>query len=899
MNITKLALEKSRVTLVAVLIIIIGGIFSYLGLPRDEDPGFIIRVATVITNFPGASPERVEELVTDKIENVVQEMPELDYVASNSKTGISIIYVAIRDEYTDMQPIWDKLRRKVDKVQSELPEEAYESVVNDEFGDVYGTIVTLTGEGFSYAELKDIADDVRDEILNISNVSKVEIYGDQEEQIFIDYSNSKLSEFGLSPQQLKQMLEARNIIIPGGEVRFDQERLILEPSGNFESIEDINKTIIEQPDTNEIVYLGDVVDIYRGYVDPPAEMIHYNGKKGLALAISMKENGNIIDMGSEVNKLITRVEKLYPLGIDFDVVVFQPEIVDKKVNEFINNLFQSVIAVVFVMMISMGLRTGVLVASLIPISMLMALMIMRYLGIGLDQMSLSSLIIALGMLVDNAIVMSESIMVHLKDGKKAIDAAVLSSKELLVPLLTSTLTTACAFLPIYLAESATGEYTAPIFKVVTITLLCSWILSLTMIPLFCAKFMKIKSEIKSSYDNRYYDIYRKFLITVLKNPYKTVIVTVVVFILAMNGFKYIPNQFFPSSDRTMFTIETTLPSGTAIEKTSEVVSEIENYLKKEYQTNDKRKEGIIDWVSFIGEGSPRFVLSYNPETSSPEFGMFILNTTSNQIIEGIAEKIRLFCFENYPDLIAEVEPLSSGPSYEAPIEVRISGKNQDVLFSIVDEVKEKLETIKGVRNIRDNWGNRTKKLLVSIDSARAHRAGITNQDIALSLKAALSGYETTDFREGDKTIPIVLRTSQKHRDDLGKLESINVYSQSSGQSVPLKQVANITPVWNPPKILRRGGLKTVTVQASLETDMTATEVNNQITPWLKEKSNNWGIGYKWELGGENEKSSSANQSIIDKIPIALLAIVLILIIQFNSIRKTTIILLTIPLGLIG
>lgn len=901
MNLTRAAIEKNRITVVALLLVLLGGLWTFFNLPRDYDPGFIIRIARVVTYFPGAGPERVEQLVTDKLEKVIQEIPEIDFIESESKTGVSIIMVNILPEYTEMRPIWDDLRRKVAKATPDLPEGIIGPLVNDEFGDVFGIVVAITGEGYSYAELKDVADNVRDEFLRLEDVAKVDIYGEQEERIFMDYHNSKLAEIGLSPYNLMRMIESRNIIVSGGDLTIGPERITLEPTGNFDDIEALKQTIINIPQRPGGVYLGDVVHIYRGYIDPPRSKMRATGRPSLGLAVSMREGGNLIDLGKQVNHLIQQLQSRYPYGIEFEKINFLPEEVDNKVVEFRNNLLQAIGVVMLVMMIAMGMKTGLMVATLIPMSMLMAFLAMFYFDIGLNQVSLAALIIALGMLVDNAIVMTESVMVQVQEGVDGIEAAVNSSKELVIPLLTSSLTTAAAFLPIYLAESETGEYTAPLFEVVTITLLCSWILALTMIPLFCAKGIKPKpqKENQSGYDSIFYRAYRGILIWMLKNRWTTVLVVITVFTGAMWAMKFLPVIFFPPSDRMYFKAEFEYPEGYSIETTEQTMIDIEVFLKKELAAGPDRSEGVTHWGVYIGEGGPRFILSHSPEPGTPGYALFVIHTTSAQIIDAMIERLDRYVTENFPDLVSRITRMQNGPPLKYPVEIRIMGKEIDVIFDIVNKLKEQLTRIDGTKNIKDDWGLRTKKIVVDIDQPRAQRAGVTNQDIALSLQTYLSGFEVSEYREGDKIIPITLRSAAAERMDIGKLESLNVFVQSTGQSVPLKQVADIRLEWQPAKILRKERFRSVTVSSEVFPHITADEVNRNIVPWLKKQSENWEVGYRFELGGEAEESGKANQSIMEKLPIAGFIIVMLLVAQFNSIRRPFIILATIPLGFIG
>jgi len=902
MNITRAAIEKNRVTLAALLVIVAGGLWAYSTMSRAEDPGFIIRTAQITTIFPGASPERVEQLVTDKLEKVIQEMPELDFITSESKTGVSVIFVNIKESYTEMQPIWDDLRRKVERAQPDLPEDVIGPRVNDEFGDVFGTIITVTGEGFTYAELKEVADEVRDELLLIEEVAKVEIYGAQEERVFVEYNNARLAELGLSPLQLSQILNARNIVVPGGDVTVGDERIVLEPSGNFETVDDLRRSVIGLPGQDELVYLQDIAVVRRGYIDPPESMVRSSGIPALALAISMREGGNILTLGAAVQAAVQRLRSVYPIGIEFDIVAFQPQQVEKKVDDFMSNLIQAVVVVVLVMLLFLGLRTGLVVASLIPTAIIMAFLVMSFFDIGLDQVSLASLVIALGLLVDNAIVMVESTMVSMSEDKPAVQAAVESANELRVPLLISSLTTAAAFLPIFLAESSTGEYTAPIFKVVTITLLSSWILALTMIPMLSVKFLKVKPKRASEekgYDTGFYRRYRAGLLLALKHRGLSAAGAVALFVLGIFAFRYVPVIFFPPSDRPFFKAELELPVGTDIQRTDEVVADVEAFMQRELMIGPERENGITSWASFIGRGGPRFVLAYTPEPPSSNYAFLIVNVTSDQIIDESISRIEDFAFERFPDLETTLRRIENGPPIEAPVQVRVLGRDLDPLFSLVDDVKARIGEIPGTRNLSDDWGRRVKKLLVRVNQARARRAGVTNQDIALSLQTGLSGLQMSDFREEDEIIPVTLRSVAADRQDIGKLEGLNVFAQVTGRSVPLQQVADLEVLWEPAKILRRDRLKTVTVSAWTEPGYTATAINSELVPWLEERSQDWQVGYRWELGGEAETSGEANASIAAKLPIAGLLIILLLVGQFNSFRKPAIILLTIPMGVIG
>jgi len=899
LNITRLAIEKSRVTISFMMIIILGGLFAYQRLPRAFDPGFTIRVAQVVTFFPGAAPDRVEQLVTDKLEKAIQEIPELDFVRSQSKTGVSIIFVEIQHRYDNMRPIWDTLRRKIAAVKSQLPDGVIGPKINDEFGDVFGIVIGLTGEGFSYAELKDVADEVKDELLLLDNVGKVEMYGVQEERVFIEYNNARLSEIGISPYLLMQLLESRNIIIPGGAIKIGTERIVLEPSGNFDSIQDLKKTVISIPGSYETVFLEDIVTVRRGYIDPPRTKMRATGIPCIGLAASMSDEGNLIDLGEQVTDLLSQVRAQYPIGIEFETLNFLPHEVSKKVDAFRNNLMESVLVVAAVMLITLGIRTGLIVASLIPMVIFMSMTVMYFFGIGIDQVSLAALILALGMLVDNGIVMSESIMVCMAEGKSPIEAAAESCRQLLVPLLTSSLTTAASFLPIALAESNSGEYCTPLFKVVTITLLSSWILSLTVIPLISVKFIKTKKRTAPDFSSLFYRGYRLFLVTALKYRYVFVILIIAAFMGAGIAAKALPKIFFPPSSRAYFKAELRFPPGISIEANEASVIKIEKYIQKELSVDEERRQGVTSWSCFVGNGGPRYILQHRPEVDAPDYSLMCINVTSLGVIEKTMASLENFINTSMPDVTAKIYRIENGPPIKHPVEVLISGRDSDVLYPIVQQVKDNIRNMAGTKNISDNWGQKIKKLVVKIDQPRARRAGVTSQDIAISLQTGLSGFEMTQYREDDEIIPVTLRSLAADREDIGKIESLNVYVQATGKSVPLIQVADVQVKWQPGKIFRRNRLKTVTISADLMSGRTADSITSSLIPWLKAQQQSWGIGYRYSLKGEYDTSHKANKSIMEKLHVGAFIILMLLVIQFNSLRKTLIVLLTIPLGFIG
>ena len=901
MNLTALAIEKNRVTLTIVGLLVIAGSLAVQKLPKAQDPGFIVRTAVITTQFPGASPERVEQLVTDKIEKKIQEMPEIDSIISESRTGISVINANFKESYKVMRPIFDDLRRKVDTVTPDLPLGAQEPEVNDEFGDVFGSVYTLSGDGFSYAELKTVADELRDELLKEPDIAKVTIHGAQQEVIFVEYNNSRLAELGLSPQQLSASLATINILLSGGDIVSGRERIALEPTGNFESVEDLRRTVIELPG-GALVYLEDIADVYRGYKDPPKSISRVNGEKTLAVAVSMRDGGDILKLGDRLDVLMPELIAKYPWGIEIEKVWFQADLVANVVNAFSSSLLQAILIVILVMVAFLGIRTGLVVGSLIPTTIVVSFFTMQIFDISINQISLTALIIALGLLVDNAIVIVESILVKREAGQDAVSAAIDAGSELKVPLLISSLTTAAAFMPIAMAKSAVGEYTSDIFYVVGIALLASWLLAMTFVPMVSTIALKVtvrSGDKGDRFDGRWYAFYRNLLALSLRCRYRFLLVIVSLFVIAIVGMGYVRQEFIAPSEDPVFSAKLEMPLGTSIEASQDAIAAVDKFIAETYYLPAEGEPRIANWLTFIGEGGPRFQLSLNPPNPNPANTFVIANAVSGKDVDDIIAGIENYVRENHPDLAAQVKRLENGPPVDYPIIVRVSGNEIDTLYGIADEVTAYLYGDSQVSEVKNSWGLQTKKLVVDVDQELALRSGVTSEDVAYSLQAGLTGIDLTQFREGDELIPITMRTVAADRQDFSKLDGLTVYSQSTGNSVSLKQVANVEMTFEAGIIMRRDRDRTISLNVQLIEGATAAKVVEDLAPWLENARKNWPADYGIEIGGETEESGDANASIAAELPIAGMFILLLLVGQFNSLRRPAIILSTIPLGIVG
>ena len=905
MNLAKFAIEKNRITIMVLTTIILLGINMYFNLSQDSMPPYTVRVASVVSQFPGASPERVEQLVTDKIEKIAQELPELDEVNSTSRTGLSVVNVTLKDEVAkeDMQAVWDRLRRKLNSLRG-LPQGVTPNLQDDGIGEVYGIVVGLTSDGFSYAEMKEYADDIKDDLIKLPDAAKVEIGGIQDERVFIEFDNSRLKEYGLSASKLQQSISVTNILTSGGQINVGDERIILEPTGNFNSVDDISNMLVAVGDGSQLVKLGDITTVTKGYIDPPNQIVSVDGKNALTMHVNLKENKNIVTLGEQINLVVADWQGRLPVGLELTRVSSLDDYIDVKVSDFMVNLLQSISIVLLVMLVFLGIRTGFVIASLIPIATIMTLMIMGLINVGLNQVTLAALIMALGMLVDNAIVVAETIMVKLEKGVAKKQAATEAFSELWMPLLISTLTTSAAFLAFYLSPTTMGDIVGPIFVVISIALISSWIIALSVITLFCYMFLKGNDggEKNPSLVDRIIAsmkaYYKNLILLALSNKYKGIGFIFLAFIASLYGFTKIAFVFFPDSDRNMITIDINLPEGTRIESTQDVVAHIENYLSDSLKVNANRTKGVTSWSSYIGEGPESYDLGYNPDEANSNYAHILVNTTSFNENNEIVAKLDGYAFSNFPNADVKVGLLGSGGG-GTPIEIKVSGADPDELSNIAEAVKLRLSSIPATKNVKDDWGPKSKKFLIQIDQNRAQSAGITNSDIATSLQTVLDGFQTGEYRENDKSIPILMRSGDSQQQTLASLETLNIYAQNSGKSIPLLQVATIVPDWQYAKIKRLDLKRTIVISSELREGGNASQVTAEIRPWMEEQVANWPERYTYKFGGDAESTAENMGSVIGFLPISGFIIVLLLIIQFNSFRKMSMVVLTIPLAIIG
>ncbi len=911
MNLTEFSINRSRISISIFLLLGVMGMTLYFSLPQNSMPPYTVRAATVVAQFPGASPERVENLVSRKIEEKIQEIPELKELNSQSRSGLSVVTIILKDEVppSDLQMIWDRVRRKLNTVK--FPDGVRYNLQDDDVGVVYGIMLGLVSDNsdkgemeYSYAEMRNIADDIRDEIIALDDAAKVEIGGAQTEQVIVEFDNAKMSSLNITASQVQNILAGTNILFSGGELNIGAERIIIEPTGNFNSVNDIRNTIIRSSNGQSLL-LQDIAEVTRGYKEPEEQIIKVDGKKALSLSIALKDGANVVSLGKIIDQKTAYLNNKLPLGLELRRLSSLDEYVDNEVSNFVNNLIQTVVLVLIVMLIFLGFRTGLIIASLVPMVILATFLFMSIFGQGINQVSLAALIMALGLMVDNGVVVAETILVKLEQGIDKLQSVKEACDELIIPLLISTLTTSVAFMSFYLAEGTMGDIVGPLFVVISIALICSWFLSMTMVTMLCYFFLKAQKqgEGKKSIVDRIIiamrNQYEKLINIALKYKFITLVVVFGLFFGSLMLFGKIPFLFFPDSERNLITVDIKLPQGTRLETTTDVVNDIENYIMNDLQLNENRKRGVIDWSAFIGKGPESYDLGYSPDEANANYAHMLVNTSSGDDNGHVISKLDSFSFVAFPTADIKIKRLGSGGG-GTPIEIKISGKDGEALSNIAESVKAKLTEQSGTKNVKDNWGPKTKKIVIDIDPLKTQNAGLTNQDIAISLRTALSGFDIGDYREGKDNIDIVMRDINHDKVKIENLESINIYSQGSGVNVPLSQVAEIDIIWEFANIIRKDLKRSINISSQIREGGNASAIMSAVTPWLDEqKQTIWSQGYDYELGGDAQGSADAMGAVAAWLPLAFFIIVLLLIIQFNSFRKTTIVLLTIPLGVIG
>ncbi|TQO81777.1 efflux RND transporter permease subunit VexK [Vibrio cholerae] len=881
------------------LIFLIGGTAAFFNLGRLEDPAFTIKDAMVVTSYPGATPQQVEEEVTYPLEKAIQQLTYVDEVNSISSRGLSQITVKMKNNYgpDDLPQIWDELRRKVNDLKGALPPGVNPPLVIDDFGDVYGILLAVTGEGYSYKELLDYVDYLRRELELIDGVSKVSVSGQQQEQVFIEISMKRISTLGISPQTVFNLLSTQNLVSDAGAIRIGSEYIRIHPTGEFDDVEKLGDLILSERGAQGLIYLRDVAEVKRGYVEVPSNVITFNGKLALNVGVSFAQGVNVVEVGQRFDRRLAELKYQQPIGIDIAEVYSQPKEVDKSVSGFVVSLGQAVAIVIIVLLFFMGLRSGLLIGLILLLTVLGTFIFMQYFKIDLQRISLGALVIALGMLVDNAIVVVEGILIGTQKGRTRLQAATDIVTQTKWPLLGATVIAVTAFAPIGLSEDATGEYCGTLFTVLLISLMLSWFTAISLTPFFADLFFRgqkapASGEESDPYQGFIFVVYRRFLEFCMKRAWLTMGVLVLGLAASLYGFTKVKQAFFPSSTTPMFMVDVWMPEGTDIRATDAILLELEKWLSAQ--------ESVDSVTTTAGKGLQRFMLTYSPEKSYAAYGEIITRVTDYQQLAALMARFRAHLDARYPQINYKLKQIELGPGGGAKIEARIVGSDPTVLRSIAAQVMDVMYADPGAYNIRHDWRERTKVLEPQFNESQARRYGITKADVDEFLAMSFSGKTIGVYRDGTTLMPIVARLPEEERVDIRNIEGMKIWSPALSEYIPLQQVTlGYEMRWEDPLIVRKNRKRMLTVMADpdLLGEETAATLQQRLQPQIEAIP--LPPGYFLEWGGEYESSGDAKASLFKTMPLGYLFMFLITVFLFNSVKESLIVWLTVPLAVIG
>ncbi|KPZ73675.1 Cobalt-zinc-cadmium resistance protein CzcA [Pseudoalteromonas sp. P1-26] len=899
MSFAALAIERKVISWMFALFLLIGGTVAYFGLGQLEDPEFTLKKAMVITLYPGASPQQVEEEVTFPIENAIQQLPYVDYVTSISSPGKSQITVEMKSNYRkqDLRQIWDELRRKINDQASSMPSGVYPSKIMDDFGDVYGVMYAVTGDGYSYDELKDYVDYLKRELVLVDGVSKVTVGGEQQAQVMVEISTRKLAQLGISPNRIYQLLQTQNSVSNAGKVRVGDESIRLHPTGEFKDVKELENLLISKPGENELIYLGDVATVFREYAEVPNNIIRYNQQQALLVGVSFSTGVNVVDVGANIDAHLASLEYQRPHGMEINSVYNQPAEVEKSVSGFIISLLEAVAIVIIVLLVFMGFKSGVLIGVILLLTVLGTFIFMKLFAIDLQRISLGALIIALGMLVDNAIVVTEGILINLKRGQTKLQAATNIVNQTKWPLLGATVIAITAFAPIGLSSDASGEFAGSLFWVLFISLLLSWITAITLTPFFADLMFKQATEKQPHHDEDPYqgvifNVYKGVLHTAMRYRKTTLLLMVILLVSSVYGFKFIKQSFFPASNTPMFYVDYWHTQGADIHTTMDGVAKLEKFLQA-----DPLVEEI---TTTVGQGAPRFMLTYAPEKSYPAYGQLIIRVKDREAVTTMIKKVRDYQHEHVLDAQLKVKRMEIGPSTDAKIEARFSGADPVVLRQLAKEAKDILHQDAGAFNIRDDWRARSKLIRPQFNEQKARRLGIAKSDLDQLLLTSLSGKQVGVYKDGTQMLPIIARSPAEERLNVESLSDLQIYSPVLGVFVPVTQVVDDFVVeWEDSLIMRRDRKRTITVMA--DHDVIGDETPAKLFARVRKDIETIELprGYELQWGGEYESSTDAQKAIFGSLPLGYLAMFAITVLLFNSVKKPLVIWATVPLAIVG
>lgn len=890
---TKWCIEHRSIVAVLSVFIVLAGIFVYTQMERQENPEVVSPGATVQTIYPGATPENVERLIIKPLEDKINEIPNIKLMESYSLDNVGVIVIRLEDlSDEDITDTWNKLKDKVGE--AELPAEAQEPVIDTELVDTYGMLLTIAGDGYKYKDLKKVADDLQERLEKIDGVAGVDIDGHIGDEIHIDLDLLKMRHYKVPMNTIGTALKARNINIPGGSLKLQKSNIPISTTGEYNDINEVKNTIVGMSDEGNIIYLKDIADIREAEGERDV-YVGGNGQKALLVTLKYSTGENIVKIGEEIEEVLEDFEKTMPAGMDLNVITNQKEYVEEAIKDFEGNLIAAIVLVVIVVFITMGPRSALVVSSSIPITVMATFVFMRFFGIILHQVSIASLIVCLGLLVSNAIVANDNMNLHLSQGKDRDVAITDGIKEVRVAILTSTLTTVASFLPLAMMQGVAGKFVKDLPVMVTIALMCSYLISLTVVPAMGFTFLKEKKvkkdpngliKIVNKLGDGFLKFYGIFLDLALKMPRMTILTAIGVLALTSLLIPSLGLQLFPFVERDQYIIDVTLAEGTTVEGTHRLIRDIEAILNEE--------ESVDNFLSKVGDGIPKFYPSFFGNQIASNKGQFVVN---GQVAE--INKIQKRLNREIPGARIEVKQLENAVPVELPVQVRVSGKDVDVLKTISNDIKEILYTVEEGQHVQDDYGSKTLKMIIDVNQDKATMVGLTNYDISSTVRMAVNGLEMTKLRpaDSDDDIPVILRIPSEQKENIDMLNNIFVTSQITGRNVPIKQVADIRSEFDLNRILRRNRDRTITVGLHPRSGYNAAEVLKIV----EERMEGFEVpaGYSYEFGGENEDRVEAFESLVMPSILAVILVYLILMFQFFDLRQPFIIMGTIPLSFIG
>lgn len=923
MSLTAVAIEKRAVTYFTTFLVVLAGIASFFSLGQLEDPEFTVKTAVVVTRYPGASPEEVELEVTDRIETALQELSQIDYLESWSSAGHSLISIDIKQEYwSDRLPqVWDEMRRKINDLTPSLPPGVEEPIISDDFGDVFGFQLALIGDGYTYADMERFAKDLRKELSIVEGVARVNLWGNRQQVIYLDVAETQLTQLGLSDSSIENTLRRQNMVVDAGHLEVLEKRFRISPTGEFRSPQDIGELIIRPsvvdslqnldglegyPDatrqrlgrSSELIRIRDIGTIKRGYREPPFTLMRYNGMPAIGISITNMAGVNVVTVGKAIDRRLDELLPELPVGIEVRRIHWMSDIVEEAVNGFLVSFAQAVGIVLVVLAIFMGLRMGLIIGTALIVTLLTSFILMAIFGIDLQRMSLGALIIALGMMVDNAIVVADGMAVRLQKGMDRTKAAIEAASQPAWPLLGATVVAVMAFYPIYASSADAGEYCRTLFSVVAIALLTSWVVSVTITPLQCIDILstpKAGDSGKDPYASGLFRGFRKLLELTIRMRFLTIGVMVGLLVVALIGFGNVTQLFFPDSSMNKFMIDFFAPTSTRIQQVAADLEQAESMILAD--------ERVKDVSAFIGAGPPRFYLPVSPESPDPSYAQLIVNVHDFKDIDNLIADFTPQLTDNFPDTVVSVRKYGVGPSHTWSFEARFSGPaiaDPAILQSFAQRGMAILDASPLVGPKQIDWRNRVQKLQPLYSQERARWASVTRDDIARTTKRALDGRSIGLYREGDDLLPIVLRHAQEDQQKITSLDVLQVQPEMSTNTVPLSQVTDgVEVVWIDPIIGRFNRRRTIVVQANPVQNVTFPTMRESVLADFEALAAELPPGYTMESGGEYEATVNAQASLIPGVIPAVIVILFIIVALFNAIRPLLIILLTIPFAAIG